>query len=195
MSGEATFRLDDRLDSMRYALYDPDRALLRGFHKAFEDRWGGLWKLEHVRQPSGHEVFIGHTPTGEAEDLKTEVVRITSLDRLRYEEPFEWFREQMWEAAEKLVPQSVIDAVEQGEAMEHLLRDLDSPSSTEWLDDIRPEERHLYCTECRRRVGDYKSEGPLGHGFAPEWWATMREQGIDPATGHRRTCRWARRGT
>jgi hypothetical protein len=41
------------------------------------------------------------------------------------------------------------------------------------------------CPECGRKVKDWK---PMFGAFAPEWWATMREQGIDPATGHRAIC-------
>lgn len=32
-------------------------------------------------------------------------------------------------------------------------------------------------------------EGPVFGALAPEWWATMRERGIDPATGHKKSCR------
>jgi hypothetical protein len=42
------------------------------------------------------------------------------------------------------------------------------------------------CPDCGRRVKDWK---PMFGSFAPEWWATMREHGIDPATGHNANCR------
>lgn len=45
------------------------------------------------------------------------------------------------------------------------------------------------CPECGQKVRDWKA--PTG-AFAPEAWATLREKGIDPATGHKSTCREAR---
>jgi hypothetical protein len=42
------------------------------------------------------------------------------------------------------------------------------------------------CPECGRKVAGWK---PMFGAFAPEWWATMRENGIDPATGHTAGCR------
>jgi hypothetical protein len=41
------------------------------------------------------------------------------------------------------------------------------------------------CPECGRPVKDWKP--PFGS-FAPEAWATYREMGIDPTTGHKETC-------
>ena len=41
------------------------------------------------------------------------------------------------------------------------------------------------CPECEQRVRDY--EPPLGS-FAPEAFATLREHGIDPCTGHKFGC-------
>jgi len=41
------------------------------------------------------------------------------------------------------------------------------------------------CPSCGRLVKDWKS--PTG-AFAPEAWATLREHGIDPSTGHLKTC-------
>lgn len=41
------------------------------------------------------------------------------------------------------------------------------------------------CPECEHRVRDFK---PVFGSFAPEIWATMREEGIDPANGHRQGC-------
>lgn len=41
------------------------------------------------------------------------------------------------------------------------------------------------CLECGCKVKDWK---PAFGTFAPEWWATMHERGIDPATGHKTTC-------
>jgi hypothetical protein len=42
------------------------------------------------------------------------------------------------------------------------------------------------CPECGRKVAGWK---PVFGAFAPEWWATMREKGIDPGTGHAADCR------
>jgi hypothetical protein len=41
------------------------------------------------------------------------------------------------------------------------------------------------CPDCGRKVKGWK---PMFGSFAPEWWATMRENEIDPATGHRIGC-------
>jgi hypothetical protein len=41
------------------------------------------------------------------------------------------------------------------------------------------------CPTCGRKVKDWKA--PFG-AFAPEAWATLRERGIDPATGHKQSC-------
>jgi len=41
------------------------------------------------------------------------------------------------------------------------------------------------CPECDRYILNWK---PMFGGLAPEWWATMRERGIDPATGHSQSC-------
>jgi hypothetical protein len=46
------------------------------------------------------------------------------------------------------------------------------------------------CPECEQPVSGFKP--PVGS-FAPEMWATLRESGIDPATGHRRGCSLARK--
>lgn len=41
------------------------------------------------------------------------------------------------------------------------------------------------CPECKRQIRQWKP--PLGS-FAPEAWATLRENGIDPANGHMERC-------
>lgn len=41
------------------------------------------------------------------------------------------------------------------------------------------------CPECGNRIKGWK---PMFGSFAPEWWATCREQGVDPATGHSLKC-------
>lgn len=41
------------------------------------------------------------------------------------------------------------------------------------------------CPYCDREVRDWSA--PTGY-FAPEAYAALREQGIDPATGHRKDC-------
>lgn len=45
------------------------------------------------------------------------------------------------------------------------------------------------CPECGEKVHDYKA--PFGS-FAPEAWATLRDAGIDPGSGHRQGCRRSR---
>lgn len=44
------------------------------------------------------------------------------------------------------------------------------------------------CLGCSRQVRDWKA--PNGS-FAPEEWATLEENGIDPTTGHRKDCKYA----
>ena len=44
-----------------------------------------------------------------------------------------------------------------------------------------------HCPKCERKVVGYVT--PFGS-FAPEIWATLREHGIDPATGHKQNCEW-----
>lgn len=41
------------------------------------------------------------------------------------------------------------------------------------------------CPFCEKQIKGWK---PVFGSFAPEWWATMREKGIDPATGHLESC-------
>lgn len=41
------------------------------------------------------------------------------------------------------------------------------------------------CPECDQKVKNWHA--PVGW-FAPEAWATIRESGIDPATGHKLSC-------
>lgn len=41
------------------------------------------------------------------------------------------------------------------------------------------------CLECGQKVKDWKT--PFG-AFAPEIWATLRERGIDPSSGHKEIC-------
>lgn len=41
------------------------------------------------------------------------------------------------------------------------------------------------CPKCGQKVAGWK---PVFGVFAPEWWETMRENGIDPATGHKADC-------
>lgn len=42
------------------------------------------------------------------------------------------------------------------------------------------------CPECSQKIAGYRS--PTGS-FSPEAWATMQENGIDPATGHKQSCK------
>jgi hypothetical protein len=97
----------------------------------------------------------------------------------------------LWDAAKTLVPQQILDDIEYGSCVEAFIKciDEDNPPPTRWDDAIPAWERHLYCPDCRQRVGGWKS---VFGALAPEWWATMRERGIDPATGHKKSCR--RRG-
>ena len=41
------------------------------------------------------------------------------------------------------------------------------------------------CPFCERTIRGFKS--PEGS-FAPEAWATLREHGVDPSTGHKKDC-------
>ncbi len=41
------------------------------------------------------------------------------------------------------------------------------------------------CPECEQKAQGWK---PVFGSFAPEWWATMRENGVNPATGHKLNC-------
>ena len=41
------------------------------------------------------------------------------------------------------------------------------------------------CPVCKRVIKGWK---PVFGYFAPEWWATMRENGIDPGSGHTASC-------
>ncbi len=51
-----------------------------------------------------------------------------------------------------------------------------------------------YCPKCGMHVAGYRFEPPGGvWGFAPEWAETLRENGIDPSTGHRSNCPTLRR--
>jgi hypothetical protein len=54
-------------------------------------------------------------------------------------------------------------------------------------DQLRNELRKILppCSECGERTALYK---PVFGALAPEWWASMRERGIDPSTGHKTTC-------
>lgn len=96
--------------------------------------------------------------------------------------------EALWDAAKTLVPQQTLDDIEYGSCVEAFIKriDEDNPPPTRWDAAIPAWERHLYCPDCRQRVGDWK---PVFGALAPEWWATMRERGIDPATGHKKSCR------
>ena len=42
------------------------------------------------------------------------------------------------------------------------------------------------CPYCKSKIKDWK---PVFGSFAPEWWETMRENGIDPSTGHKASCK------
>ena len=46
------------------------------------------------------------------------------------------------------------------------------------------------CPECFNPIEGWKV--PLGS-LAPEAWATLREQGIDPVTGHKSSCSRAKK--
>lgn len=44
-----------------------------------------------------------------------------------------------------------------------------------------------YCPKCERKISGWKT--PFGS-FAPEIWEALRENNIDPATGHTENCPW-----
>ena len=41
------------------------------------------------------------------------------------------------------------------------------------------------CPFCEHSIKGWK---PVSGAFAPEWYETMREHGIDPSTGHKADC-------
>ncbi len=59
-----------------------------------------------------------------------------------------------------------------------------------WMEELTQHQRDLIsmglCPFCGQRVKDYK---PVFGYFAPEIWATQRENGVDPSTGHKKDCK------
>ena len=146
--------------------------------REFSKVWGGRWHLTPtVADPS---VLIYRDGDGPV-----------SVDTRRLWSSEEAVVEALWDAAKTLVPQQILDGIEYGSCVEAFIKriDEDNPPPMRWDDAIPAWERHLYCPDCRQRVGGWK---PVFGALAPEWWATMRERGIDPATGHKKSCR--RRG-
>lgn len=45
------------------------------------------------------------------------------------------------------------------------------------------------CPECGEKTAAFKAVPEGWHMFAPEIFATLRERGIDPTSGHKRTCK------
>lgn len=41
------------------------------------------------------------------------------------------------------------------------------------------------CPECKMKIKGFK---PVFGFFAPEWWESMRQAGLDPANGHALNC-------
>jgi hypothetical protein len=62
-----------------------------------------------------------------------------------------------------------------------------SPQGREMAEPVRRLEAATRgeCPSCGARVAGWK---PMFGAFAPEWWESQRERGIDPATGHRADC-------
>ena len=54
--------------------------------------------------------------------------------------------------------------------------------------ELLKENNHLLKGECPECGNVIKGWKPVFGSFAPEWWATMREHNIDPATGHSDSC-------
>jgi hypothetical protein len=51
-----------------------------------------------------------------------------------------------------------------------------------------------YCPVCGMKVAGWTGDPPGGvWGFAPEWFETLRENNIDPGSGHRSNCPTLRR--
>jgi hypothetical protein len=74
------------------------------------------------------------------------------------------------------------------EQLEYFINSLGTIESSQ---DIRLEKRLTMlsegiCSGCGQKTKDWE---PVFGSFAPEWWATMRENGIDPATGHKLNCK------
>ena len=59
------------------------------------------------------------------------------------------------------------------------------------LPELTPHQRDLMlmgmCPFCEERIKNWK---PVFGSFAPEWWATIREVGRDPNTGHKLNCKY-----
>lgn len=57
------------------------------------------------------------------------------------------------------------------------------------LEELTQHQRDLIamglCPYCENNIKGWK---PVSGMFAPEWYETMREQGVDPSTGHRQDC-------
>jgi hypothetical protein len=68
-----------------------------------------------------------------------------------------------------------------GRCLKHFISSLDVVGATHKTTTHHPDE----CPECKRNIRGWK---PVFGDFAPEWWATMRESGIDPSTGHLSSC-------
>ena len=143
--------------------------------REFSEAWGGRWHLTPtVADPS---VLIYRDGDGPV-----------SVDTRRLWSSEEAVVEALWDAAKTLVPQQILDDIEYGSCVEAFTKriDEDHPPPMRWDASIPAWERHLYCPDCRQKVGGWK---PVFGALAPEWWATMRERGIDPATGHKKSCR------
>ena len=152
----------------------PHSVLAREFSRV----WGGRWHL--TTSAFDTNVLIYRDEDGPV-----------CVDTRRYWMWEETLFEALRDAARTLVPQQILDDIEYGSCVEAFIKriDEDNPPPTRLDDAIPAWERHLYCPDCRQRVGGWK---PVFGALAPEWWATMRERGIDPATGHKKSCR--RRG-
>lgn len=146
--------------------------------REFSQVWGGRWHL--TTSAFDTNILIHRDEDG-----------LVCVDTRRYWSSEEALIEALWDAAKTLVPQQILDDIEYGSCVEAFIKRIgeDNPPPTRWGASIPAWERHLYCPDCRHRVGDWK---PVFGALAPEWWATMRERGIDPATGHTKSCRWGR---
>lgn len=101
--------------------------------------------------------------------------------------------ENPWEHSAQLRLDSVIEKTAAGEwvrwaDVERLREELEAQIPEKRIERL---ERALglvhegKCPKCEQMVRGYKA--PSG-GFAPEAYATYREAGIDPSTGHLKTC-------
>lgn len=156
-----------RKASTKISVYSLNAQTLQVLENSLSKKWGGEWSVfvDHLNLSVNiiHQGKTANVPInfcGESQNL---------------------FWESIGDAAQSLVPQQALDDAEYTECFDAFMaRQPADPPKPE-----PPPFQNDYCFNCGRRVGGWK---PMFGALAPEWWATMREQGIDPATGHFLSC-------